>query len=74
MKDTNKALKLMFTQTPNDIDKYAVMGDLTTLQTKLSRDYGSRCDWVYISETFFTSGLGIALPKGSPYKHMFDKA
>ena len=74
VRNTNAALKLMFTKTLNKMKKYAVMADMISLETKLSRDYSSRCDWVFIPETFFTSGLGVALPEGSPYKKMFDNA
>ena len=53
--------------------RFAVMGDKTSLETKLYKDYASSCDWAFIPETFFTSGLGVALPESSPYKEAFDE-
>lgn len=60
----------------NDSDqgKYAVMGDLTSLQTKLGRDFTDKCNWAFIPETFFESGFGLALPEHSPFKELFDEA
>ncbi len=33
----------------------------------------SQCNAAIIPETFYPSGYGIALPKGTPYKPFFDK-
>ena len=65
------ALGKMFNDT-HGRKKYAVIGDRPSILTKLATLFGSQCDWALIPETFFKSGVGIALPEGSPYKEVFD--
>ena len=67
-----KALAWMMNESQRH-GKYAVISDKTGLQTDLTVHYSDRCDWAFIPETFLTSGFGIALPKGSPYKDVFDQ-
>ncbi len=46
---------------------------LTTTIWELNMDEGS-CNLVVLDEQFFDTGIGIALPKGMPFKENFDKA
>ncbi len=53
-----------------------VANDKTSLTRKirdLNMDEGS-CNLVLLDEQYFETGLGIALPKGMPFKENFDKA
>ena len=52
--------------------KYAVLGGRQDIMKILVTEFGSRCDWALMTDTFFKSGYGIALPEGSPYKEVFD--
>ena len=45
--------------------KYVAMSDQTSLLAKVVKK--DRCDWAFLPEFFYPSGLGIAIPKGSPY-------
>ena len=55
----------------NSSQPLAHLGDKTGSLQHL-REIGS-CDWRTLPEEFFPSGLGIALPKRSPYREMISK-
>ena len=49
---------------------FVFTADKVSAQVDLIQPSG--CQGVLIPEEFFPSGLGIAMPKGSPYKPFFD--
>lgn len=51
--------------------RYVYMGEGADLDGVRLND--PMCDITTLPETFFPSGLGIALPSGTPYKVFFDK-
>ena len=44
-----------------------------TDRTVLEREFRNRSDVHLIPETFYPSGLGIALPEGSPFLDEFNR-
>ena len=51
--------------------KYVYSGDRTGIIQKLRKL--ADCNVVMLPGTYFSSGIGIALPKGSLHKKYFDK-
>ena len=65
--DTYVALRRLL----NSSDLWAHVDDMNgVLQYMYSI---KRCEWRMIPETFFPSGLAIALPKGSPFNKLISK-
>ena len=53
-------------------DPYIVYSaDMTAVQNRVR--WSKLCSFVILGETYFPSGFGIGIPKGSPYKRHFDK-
>ena len=55
----------------NSSEPWAQLGDKTSSEQHL-RWIGS-CEWQPLPEEFFPSGLGIALPKRSPYTALISQ-
>ena len=55
----------------NSSEPWAQLGDKTSSEQHL-RSIGS-CEWRSLPEEFFPSGLGIALPKRSPYTALISQ-
>ena len=67
MRSGSATLRLLL----NSTQLYAYMDDKTGIEQYL---YSLRqCGYMMIPENFYPSGLGIALPKGSPYVDTISK-
>ena len=48
-------------------------GDKMSLYVQADDYSEGQCNWAMVPEEFFASGLGIALPEGTPFKTAFDE-
>ena len=58
----------------NEYGSVAAISENNAATSFLVKHYKHKCDWKIIPETLFKSYAGPAIPRHSPYTHVFNKA